>query len=165
MRDPLSMSLSRLKLELCKESLLPCRPRRSRTGRTNSSARCGVFWGGLLASRFASLRFAPWQAVSPHLAAQGATELSGEEVRLADKLELSLVLELDWPSFQKLRDRKNALYEKQARLRWNAKKIVSGEEHPSQHLWVEQLLRQNADPSSLDRLGRTALMVAAFSGT
>ena len=42
-------------------------------------------------------------------------------------------------------------------------KIVSGEEHPSQHLWVEQLLPES-DPSSLDRLGRTALMVAAFSG-
>ena len=152
------MSSSRLKLELCKESLPHRRrPRSSRSGRTKSSSRCGVSSGRPLAL------VAPCQVVSPQLARQAATGFSQEEVRLAHKLMFSHH-ELDWPSMKKLRDHRNALYAEQNRLRWKANELFTGEAHTSQHLRVEQLLRENADPSSPDRLGRTALMEAAFSG-
>ncbi|CAE6940022.1 KIDINS220 [Symbiodinium sp. CCMP2592] len=101
------------------------------------------------------------QVASPQLAAQVATGLSGEEVRLADMLMSSLD---DWPSLKKLSDHTLALRVERTLREQASKIVVAGEKDTRPHLRVEQLLRQNADPSSPDQLGRTALMVAAFSG-
>ncbi|CAE7238392.1 unnamed protein product [Symbiodinium sp. CCMP2592] len=105
------------------------------------------------------------QVVSPQLARQAATGFRREEVRLADKMILRFShFKFSRRVNKKMYEHRKALYAEQQVLREKANKLVAGEAHTSQHLRVEQLLHQNADPSSLDRLGRTALMEAAFSG-
>ncbi|CAE6958695.1 unnamed protein product [Symbiodinium sp. CCMP2592] len=104
------------------------------------------------------------QVVSPQLAKEAAAGFSGEEVRIANTIYSHVSdFKLDLPAKEKLSEHRDQLYRDQFRMnhelgRWKAKIPAS------QHLRVEQLLRGNADPSSLDRLGRTALMEAAFSG-
>ncbi|CAE7588513.1 KIDINS220 [Symbiodinium sp. CCMP2592] len=110
------------------------------------------------------------QVVSPHLAARAAIGVSQEELGLADKLLRSS------DKFASVSVSDNAmikfkLYKHGLNLKAKQEDLVRkaffkawGEEDPSPHLRVEQLLHQNADPSSPDRLGRTALMEAAFSG-
>ncbi|CAE7816722.1 unnamed protein product [Symbiodinium sp. CCMP2592] len=99
------------------------------------------------------------QVVSPQNAREAAAGFSREEVRLADEMFSHHKLERRvWKKLKHHRDEQEDLFLKAFH------KAAAGEEATSQHLRVEQLLHQNADPSSPDRLGRTALTCAAEEG-
>ncbi|CAE7414601.1 unnamed protein product [Symbiodinium sp. CCMP2456] len=107
------------------------------------------------------------QVVSPHLAARAAVGVSQEELGLADKLLRSRdkFASVSGMTIKLLRHAQKLKAKHEELLRKAFFKAYDGRrEQPSPHLRVEQLLQQKADPSSPDRLGRTALMVAAFSG-
>ncbi|CAE6958645.1 ANKRD50 [Symbiodinium sp. CCMP2592] len=112
--------------------------------------------------------------VSPHLAARATVGVSQEELGLADKLIRSsdkLFASVSVSDNDKVVI-KLKLYKHALNLRAKQEDLAfrtffkawEGQEDPSPHFRVEQLLHQNADPNSQDRLGRTALMEAAFSG-
>ncbi|CAE7458203.1 unnamed protein product [Symbiodinium necroappetens] len=103
------------------------------------------------------------QAGSPQFAAMATTDLirSQEEAALADKLRSSAQkLALDGDALFKLIKLSQDLKAGQQHLlgeafTWNWRETRTS---------AEQLLHQNADPSSPDRLGHTALMCAADKG-
>jgi len=102
------------------------------------------------------------QVVSPRFAASAAYELSKKEVNLAWKLTMA---EEKLPVLTRLKLMRHAKV-LQSKLESTAREVEVTREldGPEKQRRVEQLLRQKADPSAPDRLGRTALHYAAWHG-